>query len=215
MPRKIKPRYNIDQVQKVPEFSFTGTQIEHLFALLPAAHGNRLKLIAQLECCARTFLWLRNQYRVRWTRAEQNAAFAEIGQLAGQLATRLSCLDMEAEWDLLNSAALPVESLPELSDRLAVIADATERALHLGKQKSGPHRDPCIDRIVPDLKLLYEQCTGKIFSHNPKRKAEYLGRPQSAAGRYVVTFFQAVDPTVTETAISTAMAALVSSKRSA
>ena len=41
MPRKIRPRYDIDPVQEVPEFSFTDAQIEQLFKALPSVKSDR------------------------------------------------------------------------------------------------------------------------------------------------------------------------------
>jgi len=115
---------------------------------------------------------------------------------------------------LWQSAALSDGYLPDLSERLEIVADGAARTLELGNKRTGPRRNPAIDRIMPDLKRLYEQYTGKLFSHNPKLKTRYLGQPQSAAGRYVVRFFQAVDPSITQTAICTAMAR-VRARRSA
>lgn len=125
MGRKVTPYCAIDPVQIVPPFGFTTAQRQQILHALPCVHGNETEFIAALARCARTFLWLRNQYRVRWTRAEQNAASAEIGRLAGDLARRLSCLDMDVEWALSYSVALRVESLPELS--LTTTALRTQR----------------------------------------------------------------------------------------
>jgi hypothetical protein len=122
---------------------------------------------------------------------------------------------MEVEWALVKSAALSDGYLRDLSDRLEIVADGAARTLKRGKKRTGPRRNPAIDRIMPDLKRLYEQHTGKVFSHNPKRKTEYVGQPQSPAGRFVAAFFQAVDPSVTQTAICTAMARVVRARRSA
>jgi hypothetical protein len=209
MSRKIVLRRVCDPVQIVPPFTFTAAQHQQIFDTLPCVHGDECEFIAGLEHCARTFLWLRNQYRARWTQVEQNASVAEIGHLARELATRLRCPDLEVEWALMESAALSVDYLPDLADRLETIADGAARTLELGKKRTGPRHNPAIDRIMPDLKRLYEQHTGKVFTHNPKRKTEYLGQPQSVAGRYVATFFQAVDPLVTQTTICTAMANVV------
>jgi len=215
MSRKIVPRRVCDPVQIVPPFAFTAAQRQQILDTLPCVHGDKCEFIAGLERCACTFLWLRNQYRARSTQVEQNAAVAEIGHLARELATRLRCPDMDVEWALMESGALSVDYLPDLSDRLETVADGAARTLELGKKRTGPRRNPAIDRIMPDLKRLYEQHTGKVFTHNPKRKTEYLGQPQSVGGRYVATFFQAVDASITQTAICTAIASVVRARRSA
>lgn len=72
MSRKIRPRYGTDPVQVVPPFSFDDTQIAQLFAPLPAMKGDRGETVAQLERCARDYLWRRNQHQQMPSRAEQN-----------------------------------------------------------------------------------------------------------------------------------------------
>jgi|RhiMetdeSRZDD1v2_1073273.scaffolds.fasta_scaffold265944_2 hypothetical protein len=213
MPRKNAPRCVCDPVQIVPPFDFTAAQRRQILDALPCVPKEESEFIAGLERCAHSFLWRRNQYSARWTQAEQNAALMEISPLARELTRRLRCLDMGAEWALMLSAG--VDYLPDFADRLERVADGAARTLELGKKRTGPHRNPAIDRIMSDLKRLYEQHTGKVFSHNPKQKTEYLGAPQSAAGRFVAVFFQAVDPSITQTAISTAMASVVRARRSA
>ena len=215
MSKKAAPRRVCDPVQIVPPFDFTAAQRQQLLHAVSCVHRDEFEFITGLESCARTFLWLRNQYSDRWTQAEQNAALAEIAHVARELAGKFCCLDMEVEWALLRSAALSDGYLRDLSDRLEIVADGAARTLKRGKERTGPRRTPAIDRIMPDLKRLYEQHTGKIFSHNPKRKTEYLGQPQSPAGRFVAAFFQAVDPSITQTAICTAMARVVRARRSA
>jgi hypothetical protein len=215
MSRRILPRRGYDPVQIVQPFGFTAAQRQQILEPLPCVRGEESEFIAGLERCARTFLWLRNQHHARWTQAQQNAALSEIGHLAEKLKRRLCCLDIECEWALSQSAALTDGYLPDLSDRLEIVADGAARTLELGKKRTGPRPNPAIDRIMPDLKRLYEQYTGKLFSHNPKLKTRYLGQPQSAAGRYVAAFFQAVDPSISQTAICTAMASVVRARRSA
>ncbi len=214
MSRRNLPRCGCDPVQIVQPFGFTAAQRQQILDALPCVRAEESEFIAGLECCARRFLWLRNQYHARGTQAEQNAALAAIVHLAGELKRLLCCLDIEVEWALWQSAALSDGFLPDLGDRLEIVADGAARTLELGKKRTGPRRNPTIDRIMPDLKRLYEQYTGKLFSHNPKLKSRYLGQPQSAAGRYVAGFFQAVDPSITQTAICTAMARVVRARRS-
>src|SRR5436190_23054955 len=100
MPRKIRPKYGIDPVQEIRAFSFTVAQTGRLFALAPA-EGGRRGAVKQLEECARNYVWRRNQKRKKPTRAEQNAALEEVGQLARNLEMRLRSLDMDTEWELM------------------------------------------------------------------------------------------------------------------
>jgi hypothetical protein len=219
MPRKIRPKYGIDPVQEVPAFSFTDAQIEHLFKALAPVKGDREQIIADLVSCARDYRWLRNQNREKPTRAEQNAALKEIGQLAWDLAVRLRSIDMDTQWELMSKhpafhSGDFTEAITNLTDQLEDFEDAADQALRAGKMKSGPRSPIWIQRIVVRLADLYEKFTGKSFSHNPKQLTQYDGEPRSKAGRFIVTFFEIVDPSVTPQSISTAMASIIKSRSS-
>jgi hypothetical protein len=209
MKKRIVPRRTDDPVQTVPEFNFTADQRRLILQTLTCECVDESKLIAGLEHCARKFLWLHNQYRSRWTQAEQNNALTKIGHHARALRSWLLDLDIGVELALTQAAVVPLDYLSDFSNRLEIIADGAARVLEIWQRKAGPRRNPAIDRIMPELKHLYEQHTGKIFSHNPKRKTRYLGQPQSPAGLYVCAFFRIVDPSITGTAICTAMARAV------
>jgi hypothetical protein len=209
MPRKISPKYGIDPVQEVPLFSFTDAQIERLCAYA-AVGRDRREMVAQLVRCARDYLWRLNQYRKKPTRAEQNAALKEVGQLARDLEIRLHSLDMDTEWELF--AAFHTKSLDavsDLADRIAEFADVAENVLQAGKRKSGPRIQHHVQRAVWQLANLYEEFTGELFSHTPRQRAEYDGLPHSRAGEFIVAFFQIVDPRIPSTSLSTAMAIIV------
>ena len=142
MSRRILPRRGCDPVQIVHPFGFTATQRQQILDTLPCVRGEESEFIAGLERCAGKFLWLRNQYHARWTQAEQNAALTEIGRLAGELKRQLCCPDIEVEWALWLSAALSDGYLPDLCDRLEIVADGAARTLELGeKNRSAPQ--PC------------------------------------------------------------------------
>jgi len=219
MPTKIKPKYRNDPVQKAPSFSFTDDQIKRLFNALPHVKRERGEIIEQLARCASDYLWLRNQNREKATRAEQNAALKELAQFARGLEMKLRCLDMDTEWELMTRLAVFQASdsknpLADLTDRLEYFGYAATQALQTGKEKSGPRVQICLRRIVPRLANLYEAVTGERFSHNPKQKTQYVGRPKSPAGRFIVAFFEIVDRTVPQTLLSTEMASLVKSRKS-
>jgi hypothetical protein len=212
MPTKIKPKYRNDPVQKVRSFSFPEDQIERLFDALVPVKGERYEIIGQLVKCARNYLQLRNQYREKATRAEQNAALKELAQLARGLEMKLRCLDMDTEWELMTGLALfqaGEDPLADLTDRVEHFGYAAKQALQVGKKKSGPRGRTDVHRIVAQLAHLYEATTGRPVSHNPKQKTEYFGSPESPAGRFIVAFFNIVDPNVSPTLLSTAMGYLV------
>lgn len=212
LPRKINPKYGVDPVQEIPPFSFTEVQTKQLLAALSVVKGDRADIIAQLEKCSREYLWLRNQYRGKPTRAQQNAALKEIAQIAEHLSKILSQLDMDTEWDLTNAMVLQIGALTDIADRLEILAHGAKQALRSGKKRSGPRRTPCVDRVLPDLVHLYEEVTGRHFTHNPYRSTEYIGTPQSSAGKFFIVFFEIVDPAVSKTSLSSAMAALAKTR---
>jgi hypothetical protein len=221
------PKYVADAVQPVPAFSFTEAEEKRLIGLLTPANGKRDRIIAQLVECARSYFWRRNQSQQQPTRAEQNAVLKELGDFARtnadelrKLEMRLRSLDLCTELEL--DSGLSACRLPRLTDGIADLADwawalqrAAEQALAAGKQKSGPRMRMHVQRAVLELANLYEKFTGKPFSHNPKRLSEYDGKPHSPAGDFIVAFFEIVDPKVTKTSLSTAMARIVSQRNSA
>jgi hypothetical protein len=218
MPRKTRPKYGICPVQEVPAFAFTEAEIELLFNALPSVKGNRNDIIARLQECAREYRWRRDQNQKKPTRAEQNAALKEVGELARDLEMKLRCLDMGTEWDLVSRfPALRrsnfTNAIADFSDRLNDFADAAEQALHAGKQKSGSPIRTHVQRTVVRLANLYEEFTGEPFSHNPKRLTEYDGKPHSPAGLFIAAFFEIVDLSIRPTTLSTAMASIVKSRR--
>jgi hypothetical protein len=217
MPRKIRPKYGIDPTQKVPDFSFTRAEKERLLKALNPVNGGPDEIIERLVVCARNYLWVHNQYREMPTRAQQNATLEEVGRLARDLGTGLCGLDKDTEWELMsNHPAFRtrdfIRVIPELADQLEDIADAAELALHAGQKKSGPRTHTYLQRAVLTLAKLYEQSTGKRFTHNPKEKTGYKGEPHSPGGLFILVFFAIVDPTVRQQSISTAMARIVKSR---
>jgi hypothetical protein len=212
MPNKVRARYGIEAVQVVPPFTFTDSQAGTLLARLSDKHGSAV-VVGQLQKCAREYLWVRNQYKMRPTRAEQNVALDEVNNRAGELVSILNGLDKDTAWELLIAAKLPVRSFQQLVNQLDIIADAAAEALRAGKMKRGPRSKIALDRAVENLAALFERVSGSPFAHNPKEFTNYTGRPHSAAGKFVVEFFKIVDPTVKETSLSTAMAGYVKARQ--
>jgi hypothetical protein len=198
MPSKIRPKYGTDPVQEVRSFSFEQADKEHLINLLAPIKAKPDEIIARLQECARGYLWRRNQNQKVPTRAEQNAALKEVGDFAREhgeglcgLEMRLRNVDLGTEWELdvkLRTCRIHLltEEIADLADRLGELADAAEQALRAGKQKSGPRMRMHVQTAVRDLVNLYEECTGKPFSHNPKVLTKYDGKPHSRAGGFIV-----------------------------
>jgi hypothetical protein len=225
MPRKTKPKYGIDPVQKVPAFSFDATEVERLLDALGPVKGKPDDIVARLQQCVSEYRWRRDQNEGTPTRAEQNAALKEVLDLARKhgkglrsLEVRLRSLDMRTESELLIgfSALLGnnfTDQIANFVDSLEPLARAAEQALRAGKQESGPRVQTHVQRTVERLATLYEEFTGQRFSHNPKLLERYDGQPHSRAGRFIVAFFEIVDPKVTATSLSTTMASIVKFSR--
>jgi len=87
------------------------------------------------------------------------------------------------------------DAIANLADGLETFAQAAEKALQAGKQRSGPAIQTHVQRAVDELASLYERLSGERFSHNPKLLTKYDGRPHSPAGRFIAAFFKIVTPT--------------------
>jgi hypothetical protein len=217
MPAKIRPRYGIDSVQEVPAFSFADTEIDRLFEALLPARGTRADIVVRLVAIAQAYRWRRNQSQAKPTRAEQNAALTEVGQLACDLELKLRSLDKDTEWELV--IWLPVyhtsnltESIGNLAERLGNLGWAAAEALRDGKKQSGRHAPTHVQRAVTELASLYSEVTSNPFTHSPKVRTTYDGTPHSPAGRFILEFFSVVDPSISSTSLSTAMASIVRSR---
>jgi hypothetical protein len=212
MPKRIRPRY-VDP-EKVPAFSFTNEQIDRLFKALAPIKGDRREIVTRLERCGRNYLWQRNHHQQKPTRAEQNAALEEVGQLAADLEVRLRALDIDTQWELITTLPEPPENslsnaIEDLSDRLEKLVDAADQALRTGKKTTGPRIRTYLERAVMELANIYEDVTGKPFSHNPKLLTKYDGKPHSESGHFIVAFFGIVDHGVKPAWLSTPMAIAV------
>lgn len=116
----------------------------------------------------------------------------------------------------------PVDSLHTLGGlhRLLEFVDsAAHAALRDGRKHRGPLPDTSVLVPIGFLIELWEDVTGKKATHTPRGKVsgERLreGRPHSRFGLFVVEFFKAVDPTVSETQISSAITTAMRNLRDA
>src|SRR5262249_13737008 len=105
------------------------------------------------------------------------------------------------------------DAIELLADRLAPLVYAAEQALRTGKKISGSRVRTYLERAVLELAKIYQDATGKPFSHNPKLQTRYVGEPRSESGHFILAFFGIVDPGVRPTSISSAMAVAVKFRR--
>ncbi|WP_409192583.1 hypothetical protein [Bradyrhizobium sp. RDM4] len=136
-------------------------------------------------------------------------AFAEA---ADGLAPVLKWLDFVSQ-DLLSSA------LPQTNDyavrsvadavRIAQLLDgAAATALEKSKKRGGPMPKRVMKQAVIWLAELWEHYGGE-FTHNPRIKTDYKGRPQTPAGQFAFKFLKMCDSSIRETTVSQFMAEAV------
>ena len=145
--------------------------------------------------------------------AAQLLAFAAA---ADDLAWELKWGDVVAQEKIAN--ALPptfdyaVSSLADafrIARRLDV---ALGSALKQSKKCGGPVPRRTMKDATVRLADLLEYYGGK-FTHNPRVKTEYKGRPQTAAGHFVFKFLKTCDSSIAETTVSQFMAEAVRFRR--
>jgi hypothetical protein len=105
-----------------------------------------------------------------------------------------------------------MESIGDVAERLGNLGWAAEQALRDGKKQSGPRAPSHVQRAVTELASLYSEVTGNPVTHNPRVLTTYAGTPHSPAGRFILEFFSIVDPSISFTSLSTAMASIVRSR---
>ena len=89
------------------------------------------------------------------------------------------------------------------------LGDAVGESLAAGRIRGGPRRFRALFQAIDWLREVYEGCGGR-FTHTPRFKTHYNGIPHSAAGRFVVDFFEMCDPELHAQSISSAMAEVIS-----
>ncbi|MCP3472114.1 hypothetical protein NLM33_17495 [Bradyrhizobium sp. CCGUVB1N3] len=136
----------------------------------------------------------------------QLLAFAEA---ADGLAQGLKWLDFVAQDKAFK--ALPQTSdyaVGNLADAVRIaqrLDPALEHALETSKKHGGPEPKRIMKQAVVWLAELLDYYGG-TFTHNPRIKTEYKGRPQTPAGQFVFRFLKLCDSSITETAVSQFMA---------
>lgn len=215
MPRKVKVRLGIDEVQAVPSFTFTAPTADEILRALGSVDADRNAIIARLVRCASDHLWRSRQYRGRATISEQNAMFAKSRRLADELHETLLNADKDSLWAVLshpNYCARP-QAMDVLKGELERLAETNYDLERKGSARKGPQLEILVHRTVQVLARLWVEWTGEPFTHNPRYLTEYKGDPRSRAGKFVVAFFCAVDPSVSVTTIAGAMASVVKGRR--
>jgi hypothetical protein len=169
---------------------------------------------------ARYLVWFR-QDEEGPSRAEQNAALKKLSASPDELEPILAKLDYATQARLvhvlwthpLTKYRGDVTRLDQIArDAPELVLNCAKLALAAGKKRGGSSPRKTLPLIIRWLASIYEETTGREFTHNPYNKTEYMGTPQSDAGRFVTAFLGMVDPDLPPRAIATEMARLVAAR---
>jgi hypothetical protein len=80
------------------------------------------------------------------------------------------------------------------------------------RPKSIPNLDVPMGLALPLLALAYEYAASKAPTHSATRDGEYVGRPLSKFGRFVVAFFAEVDASRSERSLATSIRKYIGSR---
>jgi hypothetical protein len=143
------------------------------------------------------------------------ARLLTLSERAMALAAVLHHLDHASQDDV--SRELPfsrdygMDTFAEIVQLTRKLGDAVRMALESGRRRGGPRAFEELVQAVDWLREIYERCGG-AFTHTPREKTHYDGRPHSAAGRFVLAFFEMCDPELSPQTISSTMAKVISSR---
>lgn len=116
-------------------------------------------------------------------------------------------------WARLLASGRKLALLDQIArDDPELIIDCTKELLAKGKKRRGPAPRKTLPIIIRWLTAIYEETTGRTFTHTPYEKTKYKGTPQSHAGQFVTAFLKMVDPKLPNTAIATEMARVVATR---
>ena len=130
----------------------------------------------------------------------------------------LTDMDQSTHWELVLSLASDGDvsrlrqcnpsGFEEIQERLGILAKAAGRKAGELAGKKGPTPMRTLPFTVEALADLYEEVTGRTATHSPSKNSEYVGSPQSAAGKFMEAFFKCVDDDLPPERISTALTRL-------
>jgi hypothetical protein len=138
--------------------------------------------------------------------SDQLIAFAEA---ADGLARSLKWLDFVSQHKVHKQLHQTYDySVRSMADAVRIaqrLELAVGSALETSKKKGGPDSQDVLKLAVIWLGDLIEHYGGK-FTHNPRVKTEYDGRPHTQAGKFAFKFLRMCDSSITETDVSQFMA---------
>jgi hypothetical protein len=197
-----------------------------------ARPAKRKSVRADLERIAAEHVRWRAQERHEASRAEANATLKVVSataaalrsaedaydeaQLHDRLEREIRSLNDEAEWLLVNELANRTGDRRVFGDIDLVIASAPilpEICLSAIDRSRGPNPDNSLQLTVGRLLECFERWSGRRATHTPAVATAYDGYPHSEAGGLVLEFMGQIEPGIRPTAVSTALACWVASRR--
>jgi hypothetical protein len=171
------------------------------------------------EIGTRYLLWLQQDERGP-SQAERNAALKKVLASPQEPERRLAQLDYATQGELLDMLWARLLARGEklaLLDQIArddpeLVIDCTKSLLAKGQKRRGPAPRKTLLFIISWLASIYEETTGRTFTHTPYVKTKYKGTPQSHAGQFLTAFLKMVDPKLPATSIATEMARFVAAR---
>jgi len=221
MPRKVVPRWGDIGVAKVPRFTLKHKQVANLGRCLGLRASALARQKANLESIgARYRLWLQQDENGP-SQAEQNAALKKLSASPEKLECTLAQLDHATRARLVDALSTHpltkyrggVTRLDQIArDTPELVLNCAKLALAEGQKRRGPSPRKTLPAAIRWLAQVYEETTGREFTHTPYEKTEYTGTPQSHGGRFVTTFLKIVDEDLALTSIATEMARFVQAR---
>ncbi len=199
-------RVAVDALEPIPDWSLSdGSAIENpspfcMFMTFPG----RLRVLAEIAS--------ENVTPAQSPDRDQAALLLSLSHCAMVLADALFCLDHASEDDVTNrlpwTPDYEMDSFAEVARLTQRLGDAVGEALVAGRRRGGPRPFRELPQTIAWLAEVYERYGGQ-FTHTPRLKTQYDGTPHSAAGRFVVDFFDMCDRELRAHTISSAMAEVI------
>jgi hypothetical protein len=140
-----------------------------------------------------------------------------LSNTAAALADTLFLLDHASRADVIG--CLPwtrdydMGSFSEVVGMARRLGQAVGVALASGRKRGGPTPFPELLQTVAWLGKVFESCGGRV-THTPRLKTEYDGIPHSAAGCFLIVFFEICDKSLPSPTICSALEAVIRNRNS-
>jgi len=213
--KRNKPR-QFEFPDDPPLFLLKEDEIAKLAVLLGVTKADQhQKLARQLEIIAEEYLDAVAISKVTPSRGETNAAIEAILRSARDLITKLQYADIVSEVHLckvmadnpyIQEKGLPQESgrvhYEELRCRLEHFDDILTPYLEEAKKHRGRTENTILKLTIKALINLYEELSGRTFTHTCQLDGQYTPDPRSNGGHFVQAALEHIDKNITPGSVS-------------